>query len=152
MTTKEPWLAAVRRLTHWGTEPEWQSSYVDPLVARMYHAAKARARIKGLPFTITHDDIVIPDYCPALGTPLVWNGGTLGIDSISLDRIQPQLGYVPGNVAVISALANTLKGNKSIDQVCARAAAGLGARPIELRAVAAWLCKVHPDGWMYGPR
>ena len=34
-------------------------------------------------------------------------------NSPTLDRIVPELGYVPGNVAVISWKANRLKGNNT---------------------------------------
>ena len=35
----------------------------------------------------------------------------------SLDRIYPKLGYVPGNVIVISRMANTIKQNASLGQI-----------------------------------
>jgi len=47
-------------------------------------------------------------------------------DSPSVDRIRPELGYVPGNVAVISVKANFIKGN---------------ATAAEIRLVAEWLDK-----------
>jgi hypothetical protein len=41
---------------------------------------------------------------------------------MSLDRIDPVLGYVQGNIAVISHLANTLKNNCTDPQVFRRIA------------------------------
>ena len=78
----------------------------------LYYNAAYRARTLGLPFTITKDDIEIPDVCPVLGIPIfVAIGNTNGFNpnSASLDRIIPDLGYVPGNIRVISHLANTIK-------------------------------------------
>jgi uncharacterized protein YejL (UPF0352 family) len=46
--------------------------------------------------------------------------------SPQLDRLVPELGYVVGNVAVISRLANTIKSN---------------ATPQQIRAVADWFAK-----------
>lgn len=46
--------------------------------------------------------------------------------SPSLDRLNPRKGYVPGNVAVISFIANTIKSN---------------ATPTQLRKVADWVAK-----------
>jgi len=73
--------------------------------------AKRRAARKELPFDLTADDIVVPDFCPALGIPLYRAVGrkAQGPHSPTLDRIDPDLGYVRGNVRVISARANQIK-------------------------------------------
>lgn len=77
----------------------------------MFITCKCRAKRKGLDFTITESDIVIPEYCPYLGIKInksLGNGPQL--DSLpSLDRIDNTQGYVPGNVQVISRLANSMK-------------------------------------------
>lgn len=93
---------------------------------QLLRAAKKRADARGLLFLITVEDVVIPDKCPALGTPLVRNvGGRTGApNSPSLDRIIPELGYIPGNVQVISHKANMMKQNATKD---------------ELRAFARWV-------------
>lgn len=83
----------------------------------MLTAARARAAKKGIPCTITCEDIVIPENCPALGVKLVPNIGKLADNSPTLDRIIPDLGYVPGNVIVISARANKIKHNASCDEI-----------------------------------
>ena len=36
---------------------------------RIWSAAKIRAKQKGIPFNISPEDIVIPEYCPVLGIP-----------------------------------------------------------------------------------
>lgn len=86
--------------------------------------AKRRAVTKGVPFTITLSDIVIPERCPILGIPL--KIGVHGFrmhefggeeDSMSLDRIVPDLGYIPGNVSVISWRANRLKNNATLEEL-----------------------------------
>lgn len=81
----------------------------------MLRSAKSRAKKKGLPFNITVEDIIVPEYCPVLKIKLEANGGTGGAkrNSPSLDRIIPELGYVKGNVQVISNAANLLKGNST---------------------------------------
>lgn len=83
----------------------------------MLHSARVRARKLGLPFDITIDDVraCVPKdgRCPITGEQFVRNEGKGGGGprSMSLDRIFPHLGYVRGNIAVISHLANTLKNN-----------------------------------------
>ena len=84
----------------------------------MWERAKYRASQKGIPFSITLDDIVIPTHCPILGVELESNDHRyIHPNSPSLDRIVPELGYVPGNVHVISNRANTIKNDASIDEL-----------------------------------
>ncbi|WP_458098585.1 hypothetical protein [Roseomonas sp. WA12] len=78
-------------------------------------AAKYRAKKKGLPFEITAADIVIPETCPALGFPMAAGGEKF--NSPSVDRIDPALGYVPGNIVVVSFLANSIKFTADPEQI-----------------------------------
>jgi hypothetical protein len=81
----------------------------------MLRSARARARERGVPFSITMTDLEAAwpkdGNCPVLGTPLVRNVGFHGgsDQSPSLDASIPSLGYVPGNVRIISLLANRVK-------------------------------------------
>ncbi len=75
----------------------------------LWRAAKARAKKKGVPFSITVSDIVIPLTCPILGVPLEIGKAKGNPYTPSLDRIRPELGYIPGNIAVMSNRANTIK-------------------------------------------
>ncbi len=78
--------------------------------------AKSRALKRNIPFSITEDDIVLPKYCPVLGIELMSNIGTGsgGRDnSYSIDRIIPELGYIPGNIQILSHKANSMKFNAS---------------------------------------
>lgn len=83
----------------------------------MLMAAKARATDAEIPFDLTIDDIVIPLYCPALGIKLFIGERGSRENSPSLDRIDPKLGYVKGNVIVISWRANRIKSNASYDEI-----------------------------------
>lgn len=85
----------------------------------MLERARSRAAALGREFTLTVDDIVIPSHCPILGLPLVQNKGKLGGDSASLDRLDSTRGYVPGNVWVISHLANSMKSAATPEQLLA---------------------------------
>lgn len=96
----------------------------------MHARAKHRARRADIPFSISIDDVAkvwpLDGRCPALGMELKRGvgAGNLQPGSPSLDRLVPELGYVPGNIAVISHLANKIKNNATSAQV---------------RAVADWL-------------
>lgn len=85
--------------------------------AAMLRGAKSRAAKAGLPFNLTLDDIVIPDQCPIFGTDLVLGQGQASDASPSLDKIIPALGYVRGNVLVISNRANRIKNNATIAEL-----------------------------------
>ncbi len=98
------------------------------LVVYMLTAARARANRSGVPFDLTPDDILIPEFCPILGVSLAISDRKAGPCSPSLDRIKPELGYVPGNIQVISNRANTLKRD---------------ATPRELLAFAEWVHKTY---------
>lgn len=92
-------------------QKEWK---INNLEKYLVQGAKQRAKKYGLPFDITYKDIVIPECCPYLGIKLVpfseWS-------SPSLDKIIPELGYVKGNIQVISTKANTMKNNATHDEL-----------------------------------
>lgn len=68
--------------------------------------ARVRAKRKNLPFDLLPEDLLpLPDICPVLNVPFDKSRRY----SRSLDRIIPELGYVKGNVQVISQLANAMK-------------------------------------------
>jgi len=73
--------------------------------------AKRRAIRAGLVSDISAADIALPLTCCVLRTVLVYGAAKNDPASPSLDRINPALGYVSGNVRVISLLANLLKSN-----------------------------------------
>lgn len=81
---------------------------------RMLYRAKARAKQRGVHFDLHESDVTIPDVCPLLGTPFVFNKGKPTPYSPSLDRIVPELGYTKGNVMVISMRANVAKNDLSL--------------------------------------
>lgn len=75
---------------------------------------KTRANRDGVPFNLTPDDLLaaLPDdmICPAIGIPMVLHSkGAPSANTASVDKLIPSLGYIPGNIEVISQKANTLK-------------------------------------------
>lgn len=84
----------------------------------MVTSAKARARDYGVPFDLKYTDFEIPDFCPYLGIPIYRAVGTTYKEhSPTLDRIIPEMGYVPGNVLVVSNRANRAKSNLSVAEL-----------------------------------
>jgi hypothetical protein len=78
--------------------------------------ARQRANRFSLPFNLTIADIFVPKFCPVLGLKLK-TGKRGNPTSPSLDRIKPWLGYVKGNVAVISRRANFLKNDATLEEL-----------------------------------
>lgn len=82
----------------------------------MLMSAKNRARKTGCPCRISAQDIrdVWPKdgMCPVFGIRLKHNYDSAGSHSPvspSLDKIKPELGYVVGNIVVMSMMANRIK-------------------------------------------
>lgn len=100
---------------------------------KIWERAKKRAKQKGWEFNLSvHDIPPIPENCPVLGIPLAPNDVAGPLDSSpSIDRKNPSLGYVAGNIRIISNRANRLRSN---------------ATAYELRLVADDLEKVEA-GW-----
>jgi hypothetical protein len=74
----------------------------------MASRARYRAKKRGIPFTMTHEDIHITDACPICGSGMP--GGAV---APSLDRLIPSLGYTPENVWVICRQCNVRKNSSS---------------------------------------
>ena len=86
-------------------------------IKELIRGAKSRAKKKGIPFNITQDDLFVPTHCPVLGIPLITTFGESTDNTPSIDRIIPALGYVKGNVIIVSKLANRIKTNATPDQI-----------------------------------
>lgn len=83
----------------------------------MLSAAKKRAKNQKCDFNLVLEDIQIPKFCPLLGIEIIRSNIKASPNSPSLDRINPNLGYVQNNVHVISRRANTIKSNATIDEI-----------------------------------
>lgn len=98
-----------------GAESERLKHVRDPRL-RMIVCAKHRAKKRGLMFSITLMDLgPLPTVCPVLGIKITVFGGRDNRPEI--DRLIPSLGYVPGNVAIISARANRIKNDGTLDDL-----------------------------------
>jgi hypothetical protein len=87
---------------------------------KMLYSARHRARKDGIPFDMTMDDIPeIPERCPLLGIPLViWQAREEHRENTpSLDKIDPSLGYVKGNLWIISTRANQIKNDATPEEL-----------------------------------
>jgi len=71
---------------------------------------RSRCAKRKIPFDIDIDDLLpLPKFCPLFGILLDYHGGPDRRYLASVDRIKPRLGYVKGNVRIISNAANFTK-------------------------------------------
>ncbi|MFK4444681.1 hypothetical protein ABH944_004815 [Caballeronia udeis] len=109
---------------------------------------KCRCSKNDLPFDLTWEDILslIPAdlTCKVLGIPLIF-GGKLSRNSPSIDRHIPSLGYVKGNVSIISMRANAIKSDAT-DPNELRSVADYMARNIAARGLATLAAGGPPVG------
>ena len=84
------------------------------------------ARRRGLDFNLTWRDLLPPDRCPVFGCELrlasngpgrAGGGYKIHPHTATVDRFDNALGYVKGNVRIISHRANTLKKDATADEL-----------------------------------
>lgn len=95
---------------------------------------KASAKRRGLAFDLAEADLgSLPTHCPVLGLELAYYGaeqaGLHNPAAASIDRINNSMGYIAGNVVIVSLRANVLKRD---------------ATPAELEAVARFYGALAP--------
>lgn len=106
----------IERKAEWHQEKNGKKSITDKIESMLVRA-KNRSEEKNVPFNITIEDITFTEICPLLNIPLNWKGGPRDKDTPSLDRIIPELGYIKGNVRIISNLANMMKSYASAQEL-----------------------------------
>lgn len=108
----------------WGSK----SAYLRSRVGLTFSKMKNRAKENNVALNVTIDYLVsiLPDdmRCPILDTEMEFGGGEERSTSPSVDRLIPEKGYVKGNVAWVSMLANSVKSEKT---------------STELRMIADWI-------------
>ena len=81
--------------------------------------SKYCAKRRNIEFSIKYTDFELPEVCPILGIKLEYGAGHDGNapQHATLDRIDNTKGYVPGNVMIVSRLANAMKNEASFNQL-----------------------------------
>lgn len=95
-------------------DPEWAWA-----LAAVW-SARRRASKAAVAFNLTNEYVrsILPSHCPVFGTPFMYQGNKkTGAESPSVDRLKPELGYVLGNIAIISLKANAIKQNANAEEI-----------------------------------
>lgn len=99
-------------------ENNYNSEY-DRIRGYIIRNSKYCAKRRGIYFDLKYTDFELPETCPILGIKLEYGAGNDGNspNHATLDRIDNSKGYIPGNVMVISRLANAMKNEASFKQL-----------------------------------
>ena len=93
---------------------EW---YKKNPVLQLLQNARARAKKHKVPFNLVAEDIRIPPLCPVLGIAMPLGNRRNHVFAPTVDRLVPELGYVRGNIRIISHRANMLKSNAGLEEL-----------------------------------
>lgn len=94
------------------TRADGLMNYCD--TCNVLQSALRRGKKYGVPADLTWEDVGdSPDECPCCGEAMV-RGREDWASSPSLDRLIPELGYVPGNVVWVCQKCNTTKSDHSL--------------------------------------
>ena len=95
-----------------------QNYYIKKVIL---NKAKRRSKQKNIEFNLTLADLIKikNNTCPILGCEILYKSGVDYKRSASLDRIDPNKGYVPDNVKIVSFEGNALKNKNNIDSIIA---------------------------------
>ena len=86
---------------------------------KMYKWIKAKCRRDRIPFNLTVDYLIeiFPDECPVFKLPFYMDEHGYAALAPSVDKIEPELGYIEGNVQIISRKANMMKQDASLPEL-----------------------------------
>jgi hypothetical protein len=74
-----------------------------------FRAKKANALRTGYTWDLSFGELVWPEFCPILGMEIDYFAESRQENSASFDRIDNSLGYISGNVQIVSWRANRIK-------------------------------------------
>lgn len=90
-------------------------------IAINLNVTKRNALSKGIPFDLDVDYVLSlypkDNLCPVLGVELAFGNTEGRNNSPSIDRIIPALGYIKGNIVIVSLKANRIKSNASPEEI-----------------------------------
>lgn len=105
-------------------ERDQMAKHGVPFRTHLCARARLRGRKNGLEATIMAADLEWPTHCPVLGIELDYpvrsgmrKNRVVQANWPSLDRFDNAMGYVRGNVFVISYRANTLKNSAKLEEI-----------------------------------
>ena len=130
---KHPFFSSIRKTSiskriteirnYFGLQPKMPentyTSQYDRIRGYIIRNSKYCAKRRGIEFNLKFTDFELPKYCPILGIEIEYGADHDGNSPqhATLDRIDNSKGYIPGNVMIISRLANAMKNEASFQQL-----------------------------------
>lgn len=101
-----------------GYNMAWRHKCPENAVSYQITNARRRAKERGFGFDIELSDFLpLPTHCPVFGFELNYKARPNDPTCWSLDRIDNALGYVKGNVVIVSLKANKLKRDATAEEL-----------------------------------
>ena len=94
--------------------------FIDNPEKYLLTTIKGRCKRDKIPFNLTESDFKdLPTHCPVFNIPLERNLGKRkwSRNALSVDKIQPALGYVSWNIQILSRLANNMKSEATPEEL-----------------------------------
>lgn len=89
----------------------------DPHTGWFIRTMRSKA-LKNGELEALQEGLVFPEKCPVLGIPLIYGENGMRTDaSATVDRIDNQKYYVPGNIHIISWRANRIKNDSTLEEL-----------------------------------
>jgi len=98
-------------------EPELYYTYDKKLARSLLKSVRSRSVRKKILFDLKIEDIIIPEFCPIFKIKLIKNNSSLSSNSPSIDRINPELGYIKSNICVVSNRVNLIKKDATLEEL-----------------------------------
>lgn len=105
-----------KKFGHRWKDKDHRKSFIYQEMRAKFRAKKANAKRAGWEFEIDFGDLEFPTHCPILGIELDYFADGRAENSVSFDRINSDIGYVKGNVIIISWRANRIKNDGSAEE------------------------------------
>lgn len=114
-----------KRLTKYQRNPQAEIErrtkyFIDHPEKYLLTTIKGRCKRDGHAFNLSEKDFEnLPTHCPVFNTPLERNLGKRKWSryALSVDKINPELGYVTGNIQILSRLANNMKSDATPEEL-----------------------------------
>jgi hypothetical protein len=103
----------IRYRAKWGLQ---EDTDLYRMKRQKWRGKQANAKRAGKPWSLPFGELVWPTHCPILGIELDYFSEGRQENSVSFDCINPELGYVIGNVQVISWRANRIKNDGTAEE------------------------------------
>lgn len=94
----------------------WRLDDLERAQHSRFMRKRQNAKNTGYEWNLEFKDLVWPKYCPILGLKLDYFTSVVSEQSPSFDRIDNNIGYVKGNVQIISWRANRIKNNGTAEE------------------------------------